>query len=409
MANVNVLFFPKIGKITRDVTVVHFFLMFGYKLFSLFFPLFLITREMTFSQVGWTYLLIYLPIALFSPIVGFLNHKINPALLAFVGILGYATYGLGMLFVAPEQGGQMLYIFYFLQVLLGISASLFFASFKGILMGSYLKKPTGSFGWFYSAPFYASATAPVVGAFLIWQFGFSAVFIASTIIHAINSVLCLIWLYRPAEKLVDIGFTIGDFFQSIKSSLKIIFKKDVFPIISLSVIIIILTGFHGSFFVIFLKEVLFWEDNIVLIFVSFFSLVFTPLSLFIIKRLSRKKPQKILLEGSIMAGLFTALIGALTPFLNFLNLIFLDLGRTVGWLSVNSVRSGVICKKLRKYPEEGGFIDTIFQPLGVAIGSFSGGILIEIVGFSNVFILIGLFVCLATLIFWLVNQRLKTC
>ena len=88
---------PKIEKITSDATVSHFFLMFGYKLFSLYFPLFLVARGMSLPEVGYTYLLIYLPIAFFAPIVGFFNHKINPAILAGLGIAGYALYSLGMI------------------------------------------------------------------------------------------------------------------------------------------------------------------------------------------------------------------------------------------------------------------------------------------------------------------------
>ncbi len=110
---------PKIENITKDVTISHFFLMFGYKVFSLYFPLFLISRGLSLPEVGYTYLLIYLPIALFAIPVGFLNHKINPAILASIGILGYGIYSLGMITI------QSTTLFYLWQVLLGISAALF--------------------------------------------------------------------------------------------------------------------------------------------------------------------------------------------------------------------------------------------------------------------------------------------
>lgn len=116
---------PKIEKVTRDATISHFFLMFGYKLFSLYFPLFLVARGFSLPEVGYTYLLIYLPIALFAPFVGFLNHKINPAILASVGILGYGVYALGMILIRNPA------LFYFWQVLLGISAALFFCLSQG--------------------------------------------------------------------------------------------------------------------------------------------------------------------------------------------------------------------------------------------------------------------------------------
>ena len=152
---------PKIEKVTRDATISHFLLMFGYKLFSLYFPLFLVARGFSLPEVGYTYLLIYLPIALFAPFVGFLNHKINPAILASVGILGYGVYALGMIFIRNPA------LFYFWQVLLGISAALFFVSARAILISSPLENYDRAFGWFYSAPFYADALAPVLGALFI--------------------------------------------------------------------------------------------------------------------------------------------------------------------------------------------------------------------------------------------------
>ena len=152
--------FPKIEKITRDATISHFLLMFGYKLFSLYFPLFLVAKNFSLPQIGYTNFLIYLPIALFAPIIGFLNHRINPTILTAVGIFGYGVYAFGMIFF-PN-----LFVFYLFQIILGISASLFFVSSRAILMGSKLENPDRSFAWYYSAPSYADAIAPVVELFL---------------------------------------------------------------------------------------------------------------------------------------------------------------------------------------------------------------------------------------------------
>ncbi|MFH1401880.1 MAG: MFS transporter, partial [Parcubacteria group bacterium] len=134
-------FLPKIENITRDATITHFFLMFGYKLFSLYFPLFLVAKNFSIMQVGYTNFLIYLPIALFAPIAGFLNHRINPAILTALGILGYGVYSFGMISFSN------LPVFYLLQVILGISASLFFVSSRAILMGSKLESYDRSFAW----------------------------------------------------------------------------------------------------------------------------------------------------------------------------------------------------------------------------------------------------------------------
>jgi len=171
-----------IEKVTRDATISHFLLMFGYKLFSLYFPLFLVMRGMSLPEVGFIYLLIYLPIAIFSPIVGFLNHKLNPAFLAASGALGYGIYVLGMILIPIYQIWWGISLFYLWQVLLGISAALFFVSMRAILMGYPIKNSDQAFGWFYSAPFYVGAVAPIVGAFFIWKFSFSGVFIVSLII-----------------------------------------------------------------------------------------------------------------------------------------------------------------------------------------------------------------------------------
>jgi MFS family permease len=141
--------------------------MFGYKLFSLYFPLFLVAKNFSIPQVGYTHFLIYLPIALSAPIVGFLNHRINPAILASLGIFGYGIYALGMI-IFPN-----LFLFYLFQILLGISAALFFVSSRAILMGSKLENPDRAFAWFYSATSYAEAIAPAVGAFFIWKFNFT--------------------------------------------------------------------------------------------------------------------------------------------------------------------------------------------------------------------------------------------
>ena len=151
---------PKIEKVTRDATISHFSLMFGYELFSLYFPLFLVVRGMSLPEVGYTYLLIYLPIALFAPLIGFLNHKINPATLASIGILGYSAYALGMILIRTPA------LFYLWQVLLGISAAMFFVSVRTILISSRLENYDRAFGWFYTAPFYAEAIAPAIGAAL---------------------------------------------------------------------------------------------------------------------------------------------------------------------------------------------------------------------------------------------------
>jgi len=377
---------PKIEKITRDATASHFFLMFGYKLFSLYFPLFLVARGFSLPEVGYTYLLIYLPIAIFSPIVGWFCHKINPAILASLGILGYGIYVLGMILIQNPT------LFYFWQVLLGISAALFFASSRATLMGSPLENPDRSFGWFYSAPFYADAIAPAIGALFIWKFNFMGVFILSLAIHFLNAIFCFIKLRAPARTLPDYNYKFKNLHQDYQKAFQKIKQRTVLYLISVSFSILLLGGFYRAFFVLFLKTELGWSQNLILAFGAIFSLVFLPLSLLVIRKVGIQKTSKSIFQGGITVGFFTILFGVLIPFLNFISILLINIGRSIGSLMTNSGRSGLINRQLKKYPEEAGAIDTVFSPLGTALGSLISGFAIAFLGFNLLFILGGIFV-----------------
>ena len=158
------------SQVVRDVTAVHFLLMFGYKLFSAYFPLFLAAEGLSLPQIGYSYLLVYLPIALCAPLAGFFSRKTGPAPMMILGIFGYSAYALAMVF-----GAQAAY-FYYWQVALGVSASLFFTSCRILLMAYPLRNIEHGFSWFYNAPIWADAIAPIIGGFLIWRSGFTTVF-----------------------------------------------------------------------------------------------------------------------------------------------------------------------------------------------------------------------------------------
>jgi len=377
---------PKIEKVTRDATLTHFFLMFGYKVFSLYFPLFLIARGFSLPEVGYAFLLIYLPIALFSPIVGFFNHKVNPAILATIGIVGYGLYALGMILIQNQV------LFYFWQVLLGISAALFFVSARAILMGYPLKNPDRAFGWFYSAPFYADALAPVVGAFFIWKFNFVGVFIFSLILHFFTATFCFLKLKTPAKVLPDKGFNLKNYQQNYQEIFQIIKNRTILPFILISLSVLILAGFYRAYFILFLKDDLFWSQNLILIFISLFSFLFLPLSLYLIKYLGRFKSGKNIFQGGMITGTFSILFGLAFPILNFFNILLINFGRSAGSLICNAGRSGLVSKKLKRQPEEAGAIDTIFAPLGVALGALISGLIIGFLGYQLLFILGGVFV-----------------
>jgi len=383
---------PKIEKITRDLTTSHFLLMFGYGLFSIYFPLFLVARGFSLPEVGYTYLLIYLPIALFAPLVGFLNHKINPAVLATIGILGYGVYVLGMILI------QNPHLFYFWQVLLGISAALFFASARAILMSSPLESYDRAFGWFYTAPFYAKALAPAIGALFIWKFNFIGVFIFSLVVQIFTAIFCFTQLKREASRPLDKYFNFQKFQENYQKVFQKIKGRDILPPILISFSVLLLAGFYQAFFVLFLKDSLLWSQNLILIFASIFSFLFLPISLLIIKYLGRLRSEKNIFQGGLITGISSILFGALVPVLNFFSILLINFGRSIGSLITNSGRSGLISQKLKENPEEAGALDTIFSPLGVALGALISGAIIGAVGYNLLFILGGIFVVTVGLI-----------
>ncbi len=390
---------PGIEKVTRDATVTHFFLMFGYKVFSLYFPLFLVARGFSLPEVGYTYLLIYLPLAISAPIVGFFNHKINPAALATAGILGYAIYALGMILIQNST------LFYFWQVLLGVSAALFFTSARGILIASPVENYDRAFGWFYSAPFYADALAPCIGAFLIWKFNFIGVFIFSLVLQVLTAGFCYFQLRKPEIKPLDKFFNLDKFKQNyLKVFQKLKRKEILFPIV-ISSSILLLAGFYRAFFVLFLKESLNWSQNLILILVSASSILFLPLSFFLIKRLEVFRSEKNISQGGLITGSFSILFGILMPALSFFSILIIKAGQFAGSLVANAGRSGLVSQKLRENPEEAGALDTVFSPLGVALGALISGLLIGFLGYQLLFILGGALVVMVVALTGLAKSK----
>lgn len=375
--------FPKIEKITRDATITHFFLMFGYKLYSLYFPLFLVAKNFSLVQIGYTNFLIYLPIAIFAPFAGFLNHKINPAILSALGILGYGIHALGMI-LFPN-----LVTFYLFQIILGISAALFFVSSRAILMGSKLENYDRAFAWFYSANSYAAAVSPAIGALFIWKFGFQGVFVLSLILQFFNAVFCYIRFKKQVRQLPD-SVKIKESSQNYLTVFRGIGTKNTLPFVLTSFLVLILAGFNNTFFVLFLKN-LGWSLNQILIFNSLLSLIFLPISFWVVKQVARFKSEINISWGSKIAGIFSILLGGLYSILNFYSVFIIMLGNSIGSLVSDSGRSGLLSIKLKKHPEESAAVDTVFSPLATALGAITGGFLISLLGYPLLFIFGGIF------------------
>lgn len=382
--------FSNIEKTTRDAAMTHFGVMFAYKLFSLYFPLFLVSRGFSLPEVGYAYLLIYLPLALFSPIAGFLNHKINPAALASIGIAGYGIYALGMITV------QNPFLFYLFQAMLGISAALFFVSIRVILISSPIKNYASSFGWFYSAPFYANALAPLAGALVIWKFGFHGVFSASLALQFLLAVFFFSRFRKQRLGYLDKSFDFGKFRANFQEVFNILKTRAILPFILVSFIVLIFDGFYRAFFVLFLKE-LGWSQNYILFFISVFSFLFLPLSLLIIGQFEKDehKSENAIVKGSYVAAIFSIALGALAGFINFFTAFFFLLGKSAGVYIAESARSGLVARKLKEKSEEASALDAVFSPLGTAIGSLISGLLIGFLGYGLLFIFGGVVVGLA--------------
>lgn len=381
------LFFLRIERVARDAAFSHFLLMFGYKLFSFFFPLFLLQKGFSLPEVGYTYLFIYLPMAFFAPVAGVLNHRVNPAVLAAIGIAGYGAYSLFMMYT------QNVAVFFLAQILLGISAALFFSSMRGVLMGSALENPERAFGWFYSAAFYVEAIAPFLGALLIWQFGFFGVFAMSLVIHGFNMVFTFIRMHHVTEKLKD-HQGIQEIVFAFKKVMKNFFQKALFPFFVASFAVLLVGGMYSAFFALFLKE-LRWADSGILLYGSVFSLLFVPVSLYAIRRAATQSSLASIRQGGGIYAVSSMLFGLFAPWLHFGGILIAMLSHLYGGLLANTGRSGLLTRKFTTYPVEAGALDTVFAPLGTALGSFVAGLLIGLVGYPMLFFGGGVLVAIA--------------
>lgn len=399
--------FPKMEKTIFDVSLVHFLLMFGYKLFSLYYPLFLISIGLSVIKVGWVYLLIYGTIAVSAIGANFWIHKINPAKAAAAGIFGYGVYALLMLF------NTGIAIFYAAQILLGISAALWLVSLKSIIIESRPANYNSSFGWFYSAPEYASALAPAIGGLVIYKFGFAGVFALSVFIQFINGFYAYFKLKNiNITSVKSSGFSTKSQafnFNNLKENYQAIFcslKKDKTASFALGVIFIalILGGIYRPYFVLFLKDLNYTQNEIIGFF-SLLSLVFIPLSWIAIKFIGRISSYKNISFGVIADGIIFIIIGLWSSFLNLMQVFALLLVDSIAGLMVGSGKSGMMAKKFAKYKKEASTIDTIIVTLGPALGGIIGGIAISKIGFGATFLWGGAFVLIFSFAFWLFLKK----
>ncbi|OGE84088.1 MAG: hypothetical protein A2846_01860 [Candidatus Doudnabacteria bacterium RIFCSPHIGHO2_01_FULL_49_9] len=382
--------FPDMEGAVVDSAITHFLLMLGYRLFSVYFSLFLIDRGLALAKVGYTYFLIYLSIVICAPIVGMLLYRLNPIILSSVGILGYGAYSLGMIY---SQGA----LFDVLQILLGASASLFFVASRSLFIRLKLKNYNSAFGIFHSAPTYANFFAPVMGGLLIWRFGFNGVLVASFIIHLINVFFNIHTLSESGQhEKREINLRkIGRNYWTIFSSFN---RLKLTPYIMLSFCVLVVAGLYNAYFLLFLRNIGL-SQNDVITYISLFSFVFIFISINRIKILGRIKSSDGFARGGFLYGLASILLGLLGSKIGVVGIFAVDILKTSSAFIVGAMRSGLIAMDFTDYSEEAGVIDTIFAPLGTAIGAFIGGILVDSIGYGSTFKIAGLFIITITIIY----------
>ena len=396
--------FPKMEKTTFDVSLVHFLLMFGYKLFSLYYPLFLISIGFSILNIGSIYLLTYSVIAVSSLVINHYIHKFSAAKIASVGIFGYGVFALMMLL------SRNIYIFYLAQIVLGFSAAAWLVSLKFILMKAKNKNKRRSFGWFYSMPHYASAIAPVIGGLVIWKFGFIGVFALSVIIQFSNAIYAYTRLNGNDKKNKKENdkpkFSLKTKAKyRYKEVFKIIKSDSAFFLILFTIFAsLVLGGIYRTFFVIFLKDLSFSQEEIIKL-VSLASLLYLPVSLIVIKLISKIKDAKIISGGIATEGITTIIFGLFAFVSNFASIFFLFIFNSMGALAAGSGKSSLLSKKLHKYREEASTIDTILTTLGPAFGGLLGGILISYYGYQFTFLIGGTVVSLLGLMSFMLRIK----
>ncbi len=387
-------------KTTFDVSLVHFLLMFGYKLFSLYYPLYLISIGFSVMNIGSIYMLTYFVIAVSSLTISRYIRRFNPSKVASFGIAGYGVFALMML------SAHNIYIFYLAQIILGFSAAAWLVSLRLILMKAKSESKSRSFGWFYSMPHYASVIAPLIGGAIILRFGFTGVFILSLIIQFANAFYAYIKL-NGNVKISSNNIDLKN--KSPKNNYKKIYnhiKEDgVLMFVLISVFsALILGGIYRAFFVLFLENLSFSQSDIIK-FIAIASVAYLPLSVIVIKIIGKLKNKKIISSGIVAEGFVTIVFGMFASVMSLFGLFIVMTVDSLGALAVGSGKSALLSKRLKEYKEEASVIDTILVTLGPALGAFIGGLAISSIGFEKTFLFAGAVVFVFGIISWFIKVR----
>ncbi len=368
--------------IAREAALAHFSLMFGYKIFSLYYPLFLAAAGLSLTQIGKVYFWIYFPMALAAPLAGFLSRVIHPAIMAAAACSGYAAYALGMAFWG---GAAMAYLW---QIVLGISAAFFFTASRALLIADSDGDVEHDFSWFYNASFWSAALAPAAGAIIVWRFGFEAAFMTSAAI-CVWAALVSAGMITNSWHMKHGHLTWGHFKNGWEKAFKLAFPRSAAGYIALSFIVLLAANALHPFFVLFLRDDIGLSQAQVLHFTAIMAAAFSILYFFVLRRRQNGHPEAGILRGAQVAGASTIIFAVFLPVLSYVGAFFLELARSVGGFFANTGRSALLAKELKSRPAEGAALDTIFAPLGIAISAMLGGYIIEYLNYQWLLLITG--------------------
>ncbi len=387
------------NEVIRGVTLAHFLLMFGYKLFSAYFPLFLVLQGFSLPQIGYSYLLIYLPIALCAPITAFFTRRVNPVAVMVLGILGYAAYALLMIF---NTGAAL---FFAWQAMLGVAASLFFTSTRVLLMAYPAANIERGFSWFYNAPFWADAVAPVLGGFLIWRVGFAPVFTLAVAITLAAAATAAVLLWNVCARRGRHTISLAAWAQKWRNLLSRAANRKMAPSLVVSFAGLWISGIFAAFFVLFLKSSLSWSQDAVIAYTAASSAFFSVAYIFFIRPWQKGSDGKSVMAGAAISGIFTMLLAIPAALLNYASVFILEFFKNAGGFVCNAGRSALVAREMEKNPDEAGAFDTIFSPLGIALGSLTGALLVGPLGYQGLFFFSGAFVLAITIFVFVAKRR----
>ncbi len=375
-------------------SISHFLILFGYKLFSMYYPLFLAAKGFEFVAIGSMYLLLYLSVGVASPMIKKLMCDGCHTKFMALGTAGYALYSAGMILSTAS------WQFYMWQVFLGASSAIFYTASRALLMGATSANRDRNFAYFYSAPFYAMFLAPVMGGIILWFEGFTGVFLASILIYIVGVLFAIVEGHRVSARHTSLRKKRNHGQESL-SLLKIIGSNRAILPLTLAFLILFSVGVYRSFFVLFLKDEFNLSYSDIVMWVSLTSLLSIPLSLKAAKFLDKRGSEENMLLGASLFGVLTLLV-AFTY--NLLLLFCIYVVENLSKLISQSGKSGYLASLFRRDENMGAMLDTFLTSFGVASGSFVAGVLAHMFGMRMMLFIDSLLMIFIVILFKSLND-----